>query len=416
MGFITKLFEQRSDTIAEAVQNFLSGDDDYPTPTASGTYITESNSLGVSAVWACVRLISRTLASLPLHYMRRLDPRGKERATDNPLYALLHDSPNPEQTSYKWRELMSTHQNLWGAGISEIEFDAAGEPVGFWPIPPWRIELKRTPAKELFYRVYVDNGFVDLPQFKVLVFSSMQTSTDKWLSPISVHRETIGAAAAVKEFGARTFGQGTNPAAILSGIKFPKDTTEESLREKFLKKYAGLNNAHRLMLLEDGVKFDRIGLPPEDAQYLETRKFDIAEIARIFSVPLNLIQEHEKSTSWGTGLEEMNSGFVTFTMRPDFVLWEQEFKKKVIFEEAGFVEFSIEGLLRGKLSERYAAYAIGRQWGWLSPNDIRDLENYNPLPEDQGDLYLVPMNMVDAKNAGKENADESQVQTKEPAK
>jgi HK97 family phage portal protein len=151
------------------------------------------------------------------------------------------------------------------------------------------------------------------------------------------------------------------------------------------------------MLLEEGAKFERVGLPPEDAQYLQANSFSVREIARIFNVPLHLIQETEKSTSWGTGIEEMTAGFITYTMRPYFVQWEQELKKKLTDKEDITIEFVIEGLLRGKLSERYQAYALARMWGWLNADDICELENRNPLPGGQGQVYLDPMNMVNAK-------------------
>lgn len=371
-------------------------------PTKAGTSVNELTAMALTSVYACVKIIAWTLASLPLPVYQNLSPRGKQRASGNPIYKLIHDEPNPEQTSFEWRALMSTFQNLWGAGVSEIEYNAAGKPVALWPIPPWCVEpLRIIETQQLLYRITLYGRQKILRPENTLVFPALSTSRDYWLSPIAQHRETIGAALAVKEFGARTFGQGTNPAGILSGLKFPKEVSEDSLHSKFTDKYAGLGNAHRLMLLEDGVKFDRIGLPPQDAQYLETRKFDIAEIARIYNVPLHLLQEVSSSTSWGSGLEELNIGFVTFTLRPYLVQWEQEINRRLLNDSTEyFAEFLIEGLLRGKQLERFQAYAIARQWGWACPNDIREIENQNPLPGAQGDIYLVPMNMVDAKQAG----------------
>jgi HK97 family phage portal protein len=371
--------------------------------TAAGTRVDQQKALGVTAVYSCVRIIAWVQASLPLHVYRRLQPRGKEKDTQNPLYKLLHDAPNPEQTSFEWRSFMSAMQNLWGAGVSEIEYDGSGRPIALWPIPTWCVEKKRIVAnRQLFYQITIDGRTFILRPEQVLVFPALSINLDSWLSPISQHRETIGAALAVKEFGARVFGQGTNPSGILSGLRFPKDASEESIRKKFSEKYEGLGNASRLMLLEEGIKFDRIGMPPQDAQYLETRRFDISEIARIFNVPLFLLQETTGSTSWGSGLEELNLAFVAYCLRPYLVQWEQEINRRLLKDDdQHFVEFLLEGLLRGKMSERYQAYATARQWGWKSANDIKEIENENPLPGEQGDIYLVPMNMVDAKNAGK---------------
>jgi HK97 family phage portal protein len=407
MGFLSNLiFEKRSADIAVAslrnppdwLRTIIGGQ-----ITNSGTMVSSEGSLGIAAVYACVRLIAWTLASLPLVTFRDMAP-GKERARDNPVYALLHDKPNPEQTSFQWRSITSVHQSLWGAGISEIEFNAKGQPIALWPLPPWRVSPKRTASKQLVYEVDIEGQTKILWPNQVLVFPALSTGADGWMSPIRIHRETVGYAMALREFGAKTFGTGTNPSGILSGLSFSKEDTEESIKKKFSDSYAGLGGAHRLMLLEEGTTFTRVGLPPEDAQYLQSNSFAIREIARIFNVPLHLIQETDKSTSWGSGIEEMTSGFVVYTMRPYFVQWEQEFKSKLLFTDKKgdySTEFIVEGLLRGKLVDRYQAYAIARQWGWMCADDICELENRNPLPDKQGKTYLVPMNMIDAKDAGK---------------
>jgi HK97 family phage portal protein len=404
MGFISNMIaEKRSGTtlsslkqIVPWLENLLGGE-----PTTSGAPVNSQKAMGVTAVYGCVKIIAWTIASLPLITYRSQPNGGKQRDKNNPIYQLLHDTPNPEQTSFQFRSFLSVMQNLWGAGFAEIEYDARGYIVALWPIPTWCVEPIRTSdTKKLFYRVTVDGQTKILRPENTLVFPALQASPDVWLSPIRQHRETIGAAIAAKEFGARTFGQGTNPAGILSGLKIDSNETEDSLRAKFAEKYAGLGNSHRLMLLEEGTKFERVGLPPEDAQYLETRRFDIAEIARIFSVPLHLLQDTTGTTAWGSGLEELNTAFVSFTMQPYFVEWEQELKRRLLDNTDVFIEFNVDALLRAKLADRYAAYAIGRQWGWLCADDICELENRNPLPDGQGKIYLVPMNMTDARKAG----------------
>ena len=417
-GLLKRLFsvdESRSTTAyADAMARFLAGEDTIPVSTASGATVTEKSSLGLTAVYSAVKLIAWTMASLPLPVYKRLKPRGKERAPQHPAYRLLHSQPNPELTSFKWRELMSVHQNLWGAGISEIEFDNAGTPIALWPLPPWRVEPKLTDKKSIAYKVHLDNGaFKMLAAYQTVVFPALSTSSYAWMSPISIHRETVGAAMAVREFGARTFGQGTNPSGVLEHPGRLKETSEEDIRKKFKDNYEGLSKSHRLMLLEDGMKFNRIGMPAEDAQYIETRKFDVSEIARIFNVPLHLLQDHEKSTSWGSGIEEMNLGFVTFTLRPYLVQWEQELHRRLFDNDRYFPEFLIEGLLRGKTKERFESYLIARQNGWLSANDIREFENMNPLADEQGEIYLVPMNFQNAKFAVDRPPKEAPVEKKE---
>jgi len=367
--------------------------------TAAGITVTEEKSLGLTPVWACVDIIARTVASLPLPVYRRLDPTGKERANNHPLYNLMQKNTNPEQTAYMWRHLMSVHENLWGAGISEIEFDRNGQPVALWPIPPWRVTPQRTKKMELVYKVTLPDGSSKiLPMSQVVVFQSLTTSMDKWLSPIAVHRETLAAAHAVKEFGARTFSQGVNPAGVLSGVNFKGEESQKTLRAKYAG-YEGLGASHRLMFVEEGMTFEKIGLPPEDAQYLETRQADIGEIARIWHMPLFMLQEHTKSTSWGTGLEEQKNGYVTFTILPTTVQWEQELNKKLIYDDNFFIEFLLEGLLRGNVKDRVKAYKDLYNMGVLNIDEIREMENRNPLPDGLGQHRFIPMNMTTLEKA-----------------
>lgn len=402
MGFLTRhLAEKR------AIPSFqtLGGDPwsfiDFPQKTKSGAEVSEMSSLAVTAVWACIKVLANTMASLPLITYKRVDKKGKERAFDHYLYDLLHLRPNSLQSSYEFRHLLSVHQNLWGAGLAEIQYKK-GKPVALWPIPPWLVKVKvNEKTNALYYEIKLKDGKKTIPSYQVLCFPSMMTSAFEWLSPIQVHRETIGLSKAMTEFGALTFGQGTNPSGMLMHPGRLKEQSEKDLREKFKDAYQGLSRSHRLMLLEEGMKFERIGLPPEDAQYLESRKFSNQDIARIYNVPLYLLQDHEKSTSWGTGIEEMNIGFMRFTIQPLLVQWEQEFQIKLFNEgEPYFCEFLIEGMLRGTQLTRYQAYAIGRNGGWLSADDIRVIENMNPLPDGQGEIYLVPMNMTPADQAG----------------
>jgi HK97 family phage portal protein len=406
MGFLTNFITEKrnlpfgSGTVGESPWLFM----EVGKKTKSGAVVNENIALSISTVWACVRILAWTIASLPLITYKRLE-RGKERAVNFPVYDILKENPNPYQTSFEFLSLMSVFQNLWGAGIAEIEYKD-NTPVALWPIPPWMVKIKTSDHGRggLFYSIDYGDGTTPklIPAQHCVVFPSLQSSQFEWKSPIRCHSESIGMALSLTEFGARTFGQGTNPAGVLMHPSRLKEQSEKDLREKFRQNYEGLGNSHRIMLLEEGMRFERIGLPPEDAQYLETRKFTVEEIARIYNVPLHMIQHLEKSTSWGTGIEEMTIGFVTFTLRPYLVQWEQELKKKLFVDDKiHFPEFLIEGLLRGKLAERYAAYAIARQWGWFSADDIREIENMNPLADKTGEMYLVPMNMTDAKNAGK---------------
>lgn len=372
-------------------------------PTNSGITVNEEKALSLSAVWACVDIISNTMATMPLHVNKRLFPKGKERDIQSPLYSLLHDNPNPEQTSFQWRKLTNVHRLLWGAGISEIEFDGSGQPIALWPLPPWKVKPKRTQKGSLYYEYHDGEKSKLFQSWEVVVFTTLQT-TDDWKSPIQVHREEIGAALAVQEYGAKIFGSGINPAGILSGISFSDEDTEESLRKKYGENYQGLNSGKRLMLLEEGIKFERVGLPPVDAQFLETMRYNVSQIARIYGVPLYMLADHEKQTSWGTGIEEQKDGYMTFTILPIATQSEQELNKKLIKDNTRFCEYMSAGLLRGTMTNRMNAYTKGFAMGMYSPDDLRDLENLNPLPENQGSIYTIPMNLQSLKNIDNKEA------------
>jgi HK97 family phage portal protein len=394
MPFLTDLLTEKRDLVSgmknamPLLVNVFGGMD-----TASGKNVNENVALSLTAVYSCIKIIAWNMASLPVITYKSLEPRGKERDKKYYLYKLLHDAPNEVQTSFEWISLMSVHQNLWGAGISEIEFDGNGNPIALWPLPPWLVTPKKIKdSRQLVYEVDVENKKYTLRSNQVVCFRSLGTGMyDNWMSPIAIHRETIGAALAVKEFGAKTFGQGTNPSGIIEMAGAIKEGSEDSLRKK-LGQYSGLGGSHRLMLLDNGMKFNRIGIPPKDSQFLESKSFDIAEIARVYNIPLHKLQELSKSTSFGSGIEEMNLDFVSSTLRPYLVQWEQEIKRKLIFDEH-FVEFLVAGLLRGKLTERYNAYKTGQNTGFISPDDIREFENMNPIPGGIGNVYMVPLNM-----------------------
>lgn len=240
-----------------------------------------------------------------------------------------------------------------------------------------------------------------LEPYRCCVFPAFSYSSDIWLSPIGVHRETVGGAMAVKEFGARMFGQGTNPAGIIKLPPIRNDGHKQTLRDE-LKKYEGLGHSHRIMLLEDSMDFKRVGLPAEDAQYIESRKFDLSEIARIYSVPLHMLQDHEKSTSWGSGIEEMSLGYVTYTLQPYLTMWEQELRKKLFDDETHYPEFLLNALLRGKTVDRYNAYNTARNMGSITANEIREMEGLNPVDGEYGDMFVLPVNLQKAEFAAKD--------------
>ncbi|GBU21071.1 hypothetical protein R80B4_00960 [Fibrobacteres bacterium R8-0-B4] len=400
MFFTDLLREKRSDVWRNPPEIFtqMFGGD----VTLAGARVNEHKTLSLTAAWAAIMIIARTMGVFPLPVYRRLSSGGKEKAPGHRLYKVLHSSPNPYMTAFNWRFLMAAHQCLWGAGVSEIEFDGAGNPVALWPLPPWALRPDKTPDGKIIYEFTDDKGRIHkFWPWQLLILPYFTKLDGGWLSPVGIHRETIGAALAVREFGARTFGQGVNPAAVISGVDYGTEEKEETF-EKMMKGYSGLDNAHRLLVLEDGVKFERIGLPPKDSQYLESRKFDVEEIARIYNVPLFMLQDHEKTTSWGSGIAEMKDGFITFTMQPICTQWEYEINNKLLGDNDDYYcKFTMDGLLRGNVKDRMEAYKTAASLGIYDVNEMRELEDRNPLPGDEGNARLVPMNMITLEKAVK---------------
>lgn len=354
-----------------------------------------------SAVFACVRVLSETVASLPLRVYQRLPTGGKTRAPTHPLYSVLHDIANPEMSAFTLRETLMVHLTLWGNAYAEIEYDAGGRVRSLWPIPPDRVQVQRDDrTKELKYTLILPDGLQrTLLAWQVLHIPGIGFNGLVGMSPIAAARQSIGLAVATETFGAKFFGSGTNVGGI---AKHPGKLTEQgskNLRASVNETYSGLGNSHRIMLLEEGMDFEKIGIPPEDAQFLETRKFQLNEIARIYRVPPHMIGDLERATF--SNVEQQSIDFVVHTVRPWLVRWEQAINMKLFTQSERrrfFAEHLVDGLLRGDIKSRYDAYAVGRQNGWLSANDIREMENMNPI--EGGDVYLVNGNMLPADQAG----------------
>lgn len=367
---------------------------------ATGKAVTANTALQSSAVFACVRVLAETIASLPL-FVYRSTPNGKEKAYDHPCYYMLHDLANEEMTSFTFRETMMTHLLLWGNAYAEIEYNKAGLAKGLWPLRPDQTWPERDPTTgELVYKTILPDGKgVVLPKERVLHIVGLSLDGLVGVSPIRMAREAIGLSLAAEEFGARFFGDGARPGGILEHPGKLSKEARENLRQSWEYMHQGLDKSHRIAILEEGITYKQIGIPPEDAQFLETRRFQIEEIARIFRVPLHLIQDLSHATF--SNIEHQSIDFVVHTVRPWLVRWEQALNWKLFYNSTKFwAEFNVEGLLRGDIESRYRAYATARQWGWMSVNEIRELENMNRIPN--GDIYLQPLNMIEATKGGEQ--------------
>lgn len=363
----------------------------------SGVTVSESTAISYSAVYACVKVLAEDVASLPLPVYRRLVPRGKERATTHPLYRLLHDRPNPEQSSFQWRETMMFHLGLWGNFYAEIE-TADGWPIALWPITPKRVRPSRENGV-LKYYVLAPNDTIERPftAGQILHIPGLSYNGVTGLSPISAAREAIALGLATEEFGSRFFGEGARPGVVLEHPGKLTPEAQQNLIASWDNKHQGLNRAQRTAVLQEGMKVHEVGIPPEDAQFLETRKFQVREICRFYRMQPHKIQDLEQATF--SNIEHQAIEHVVDTLRPWLVRIEQALKERLIPREQQaqfFPEFLIDGLLRGDIKSRYEAYHIGRQDGVLSPDDIRDLENMNPLPDGIGGQYWQPLNMSPA--------------------
>lgn len=361
---------------------------------AAGATVTAETAMRASAVHACVRVVADTIASLPLKVFRRTD-RGSDPATEHPLYSLLHDSPNNYQTSVEWRDQAQVALCLRGNAYAVIERDGAGRVTGIFPISPDKVRVyqDRVSLAVVYDVTWLDNSVTRHTADDVLHLRGMAGEGVVGLSPITLAREAIGLSLTAEEHGARFFSNGARPGCAIEVPPGTKPDQVEKLREEWDKMHRGAFNAWRPALLYGGMKLQTIQMTAEDAQFIETRKFQVAEIARIFRVPLHMVGDLDRATF--SNIEQQSIDFVRNCIRPWVVRWEQRMNQVLLTPEERktyFIAYNLEGLLRGDTAARYAAFAIGRQWGWLSSNDIRETEGLNQIPG--GDTYLSPLNMT----------------------
>ena len=375
---------------------------------SAGKSVTERSAMQMTAVYACVRILSESIAGLPLHLYRYNDSGGKEKAIDHPLYLLLHDEPNPEMSSFIFRETLMTHLLLWGNAYAQIIRNGKGEVIALYPLMPNKMTVSRDDKGQLYYTYQKsqeelprDNSYtVTLYPQDVLHIPGLGFDGLVGYSPIAMAKNAIGLAIATEEYGSKFFANGAQPSGVLEHPGTLKDPAR--IRESWQNTFGGSSNANKIAVLEEGMKYTPISISPEQAQFLETRKFQINEIARIFRVPLHMIGDLEKSSF--NNIEQQSLEFVKYTLEPWVVRWEQTIQRTLLSPEekkTHFVKFNLEGLLRGDYQSRMNGYAIARQNGWMSANDIRELENLDRISaEDGGDLYLVNGNMVPLVDAG----------------
>lgn len=377
--------------------------------TTSGKPVNERTAMQTTAVYSCVRILAEAVASLPLHVYAYRDDGGKELVHDHPLYSLLHDEPNPEMTSFVFRETLMSHLLIWGNAYAQIIRDGAGRVVGLYPLLPNQMDVDRDAKGNLVYTYsrqsdenpnFKTMGDITLRSDEVLHIPGLGFDGLVGYSPIAMAKNAVGMTLACEEYGASFFANGANPGGVLEHPGVLKDPSK--VRESWNSVYKGVTNAHKVAVLEEGMKYHQIGIPPEEAQFLETRKFQINEIARLYRIPPHMVGDLEKSSF--SNIEQQSLEFVKYTLDPWVIRWEQALQKALLLPgEKGkyFIKFNVDGLLRGDYESRMNGYATGRQNGWFSTNDIREMENLNPISDEEGgNLYLINGAMCKLSDAG----------------
>ncbi|WOC31880.1 MULTISPECIES: phage portal protein [Caproicibacterium] len=375
---------------------------------SSGKLVTERSAMQMTAVYACVRILSEAIAELPLHLYRYKEGGGKEKAIGHPLYLLLHDEPNPEMSSFVFRETLMTHLLLWGNAYAQIIRNGKGQVIALYPLMPNKMTVNRDTNGQLYYQYQrssdeahtMKGSMVILQPSDVLHIPGLGFDGLVGYSPIAMAKNAIGLAIATEEYGSKFFANGAAPSGVLEHPGTIKNPSK--VRESWQQTFGGSANSNKIAVLEEGMKYTPISISPEQAQFLETRKFQINEIARIFRVPPHMVGDLEKSSF--SNIEQQSLEFVKYTLDPWVIRWEQSIQRRLLTpdeKKAYFVKFNVEGLLRGDYASRMTGYATARQNGWMSANDIRELENLDRIPkEDGGDLYLINGAMTKLADAG----------------
>lgn len=380
--------------------------------TASGETVGPTTALRLSVYFACIRNISEDVGKLPVMVYEDMPDGTKRRERDNPIWELLGEKPNSEMSAMTFRETLTHHALGWGNGYAEIVRNVAGEAIELWPITPERVKPFRAADRSLWFQVQsaATSGYREpnyVPAADMLHIHGLGYDGCGGYSVASYAKESIGSGLALDKYGASFFGNGALPGAVLEHPASLSPKALQNLRKSWEEMHKGAGNAHKAAILEEGMKLNKISVNPNDAQFIESKQHTVEDICRWFRMPPHMVQHLLRATF--ANIEHQGIEYVKFTLEAWLQRWEQEVKRKLLGSGNYYFEHNINGLLRGDTQSRYAAYAVGRQWGWMSANDIRRLENLDPI--DGGDVYLSPQNMtpadrlndvIDAQIAGKQ--------------
>lgn len=360
--------------------------------TSAGVRVGPDTALRLSTAWACVSLLSETMATLSLNVYERLpNSQGRDRARKHPLYHVLRREPNENQTAFEYWQMKYLHLLTRGNAYSVIQSGRRGFADQLIPHHPDAVQVSHLKNGKTRYDILTANGWKKYHQDEVFHLRGLTANGKTGLSVIDHARESMGISLAAERYGAKFFANDSTPGGLLKMPGSLGTDARKRLKQQWEESHAG-GNSNRVAVLEDGLEWQSMGITNTDAQFLESREFQAEEICRWFRVPPVLVGLTSKSTSWGSGIEQMGIGFVRYTLNPWLTRVAQAVERDLILNTSKYyVEHMIEGLLRGELGSRYDAYAIAIQNGWMSPNETRAKENMNPRKG--GDVYLTPMNM-----------------------
>ena len=362
----------------------------------SGETVTEETALTYSAVWCAVNLISGTIGALPLHLMQN-QGRNKRIADNESLYYTMHDRWNPYMTAMQGRECMMAHILTWGNGYAEKVMNGYGEVFALWPIPPKRVTKIEMRGTELWYEIDVISERKWFPREKILHIPGLGFDGFIGYSPIAMARKSIGLGMAMETFGSHYFGQGTHPGVIVSHPNQLSATAHSNMKQSLSETYSGLGQAHRLMLLEEGMKIEKVGIPPEESQFLESRQFQIPEIARWFNLPPHKLKDLTKSTN--NNIEHQGIEYYIDTLLPWLVRLEQNYNMQLLTDgqykrEKLYFKHIFEGILRGSSKDRAEYLKTMILSGMMTPNEAREKEDMNPSPDPLADELWMPTGLI----------------------
>lgn len=367
--------------------------------TQAGVLVSEYSALRFPAVYACVNLIANTIAQLPLGLYQKTD-NGSEPVTTHPLSDVLQAQSNDEMNAFTLQQTSSHHFSLWGNSYWEAESNRRGETIGLYPLLPDRTAPEKRRGEKLRYKTVIDGTTFYLPAENVVHLKALGHDGYCGISPLSLYRQAVGLGLAMEDFGSKFFANDAKSGGFLLHPGKLGAQAATNIKDS-VQAQGGLDNAHRVKLLEEGMKFVSTTIPPEDAQFLASREFQVGEICRIYGVPGALVGFMEKSTSWGSGIEQLMIAFVVYTIQPLLVQREKEMNMKLLSESERargmFIKYRTNAFMRGDMNSRAQFYNSAITNGWMTRNEVRALEDLNKL---EGlDEPLVQRNMSSSDNA-----------------